>query len=106
MGYDNQEKPFLCDLRVEPPPHELAEPYLQRTNCACLRGYTGNGLTGCFCQGATKRPLSPLCAIMLIVDSKPFVPSNECKPIVPSLGPLEANMLLILLLIEKIRSHV
>lgn len=42
---------------------------------------------------------------MLIVDSKAFVMTNECKPIVPSLGPLEANMLLILLLVEKIRSH-
>lgn len=81
-----------CAMSTSPPPRPLSlpEPYLQRTNWACLRGNTAC-LTGCFCQGATKWPLSPLCAIMLIVDSKAFVAGNECKPIVPALGPLESK---------------
>lgn len=84
---------------------EPTEPYLQRARCARLHGNMVC-LTGCFCQGATKSPLSPLCAIMLMADDKPFVISNECEPIVPSSGPLEENMLLPLSPIEEIRSHV
>lgn len=58
---------------------------MQYTKCACMRSYIAR-LTGCLCQGGTKSPLSPLCAIMLIVESNAIIISNECKSIVLSSG--------------------
>lgn len=84
---DNTVEAVWADFCNEAP--HLIELYSQCTKCACLHGNIG-----CFCQGATKSSLSPLCAIMLMVDSKSVISTNECKPIVPSLGQLEENMVL------------
>lgn len=35
-----------------------------------------------FCKGGTKSPQSPLCLIMLIMDSNSIIAGNECKSIV------------------------
>lgn len=58
---------------------------MQCTKCACMRSYIAR-LTGSLCQGGTKSPLSPLCAIMLIVESNSIIISNECESIVLSSG--------------------
>lgn len=81
---------------------------MQCTKCACMHSYIVC-LTGCLCQGGTKSPLSPLCAIMLIVESNSIIISNECESIVLLSGRwwIEGgNMVFFLLVIQEIHSHI
>lgn len=81
---------------------------MQSTNCACMRSYIAY-LTGCLCQSGTQSPLSPLCAIMLILESYSVIISDESRSIVLSSGRWrieKGKMWRFLLLIQESHSHI
>lgn len=57
--------------------------YAANKLCSLAR-VTWRASLAAFCKGGTKSPPSPLCVIMLIMDSNSIIAGNECKSIVLS----------------------